>query len=489
MQLKSEANTEHRKRFHMINRMKKAVQHADHLAVLCGSEKCDPRTKLEACAYADAMKAGLHFVQEKWKTAMELYYSASTIYTKLAGAFVDEIKEIYLQRVADLAPNIRYCEYNIGDESAIKDLRAMRLKGGLQDEWISSLDELIEKTQERQAATLSEVTWRGRTIPVKNEKVRVFLMGLKEFDTQLEQAEDVELKLSVYETLLKELIDAQQSVKEENKEDPVSLLFLLSVDGGRVPNTVFLHSYLAYLRQTNTVQRNLLLISSLLRAAVAKGENRKVTKPQDLARLYDIIIQNLTEILSLPGLQDDPVLIRDIQAETLCYKAFRCFYIGRTCEGAKRWKEALALYEQVLVYAKESQKAYENVNTPGKEKEIRALKDLVKEVDGLKYSCHASSILDMEDLSDQFTHVSVKSNKPLEERLHLYQEDSSLATKKPNFTHFPPDFQPIACKPLFFDVALSLADYPSLEDKLDQKKQGGGISSFVKGWLWGGGKK
>lgn len=161
---------------------------------------------------------------------------------------MDEIKEIYLQRVADLAPNIRYCEYNIGDESAIKDLRAMRLKGGLQDEWISSLDvkfssinlrlhlmffflfltqELIEKTQERQAATLSEVTWRGRTIPVKNEKVRVFLMGLKEFDTQLEQAEDVELKLSVYETLLKELIDAQQSVKEENKEDPVSLLFLL----------------------------------------------------------------------------------------------------------------------------------------------------------------------------------------------------------------------------------------------------------------------
>ncbi|ELU08968.1 hypothetical protein CAPTEDRAFT_222435 [Capitella teleta] len=79
--------------------------------------------------------------------------------------------------------------------------------------------------------------------------------------------------------------------------------------------------------------------------------------------------------------------------------------------------------------------------------------------------------------------------EPLEERLHLYQEDSSLATKKPNFTHFPPDFQPIACKPLFFDVALSLADYPSLEDKLDQKKQGGGISGFVKGWLWGGGKK
>ena len=77
MQLKSEANTEHRKRFHMISRMRKAVQHADHLAILCNSEKCDARTKLEARAYADAMKAGLLFVQEKWKTAMELYSSAS----------------------------------------------------------------------------------------------------------------------------------------------------------------------------------------------------------------------------------------------------------------------------------------------------------------------------------------------------------------------------------------------------------------------------
>lgn len=146
---------------------------------------------------------------------------------------------------------------------------------------------------------------------------------------------------------------------------------------------------------------------------------------------------------------------------------------------------------------------------------MRALKDLVKEVDGLKYSCHASSILDTEDLSEQLSTVTIKNNKvllppnvshcsyfqldfqftffwslqPLEDRLHLYQEDSSLLGKHPNLTHFPPDFEPIACKPLFFDIALSLVEYPSLEDKLDQKKQGGGLTGFVKGWLWGGGKK
>ena len=62
---------------------------------------------------------------------------------------------------------------------------------------------------------------------------------------------------------------------------------------GKVPNTVYLHTYLAYLRQTNTVQRNLLMIESLKENLQGQrtDESKKITKPQDLARLYDIIIQ------------------------------------------------------------------------------------------------------------------------------------------------------------------------------------------------------
>lgn len=48
MQLKSESNTELRKKFHMISRLRKAVQHSEVLVSLCESEKCDARTKLEA---------------------------------------------------------------------------------------------------------------------------------------------------------------------------------------------------------------------------------------------------------------------------------------------------------------------------------------------------------------------------------------------------------------------------------------------------------
>ena len=59
----------------------------------------------------------------------------------MSEAFVDDEREVYLQRVEELAPNIRYCAYNIGDESAIDDLRQMRLKtAGREDPLTSRLD-------------------------------------------------------------------------------------------------------------------------------------------------------------------------------------------------------------------------------------------------------------------------------------------------------------------------------------------------------------
>ena len=61
----------------------------------------------------------------------------------------------------------------------------------------------------------------------------------------------------------------------------------------KVPNMIYLHTYLTYLRQTKTAERNLLMAESLktnLRTARPE-EGKKLTKPQDLARLYDIIIQ------------------------------------------------------------------------------------------------------------------------------------------------------------------------------------------------------
>lgn len=79
MQLKEEANTEPRKRFHLVSRMRKAVDHSESLVTLCESEKCDARTKLEAQAYNAFLKGSLHFEQEHWKTAIEHFNKAQYV--------------------------------------------------------------------------------------------------------------------------------------------------------------------------------------------------------------------------------------------------------------------------------------------------------------------------------------------------------------------------------------------------------------------------
>lgn len=64
MQLKQEANTEPRKRFHLLSRLRKAVKHAEELERLCESNRVDAKTKLEAqvtcniqfCFIAEAKK-------------------------------------------------------------------------------------------------------------------------------------------------------------------------------------------------------------------------------------------------------------------------------------------------------------------------------------------------------------------------------------------------------------------------------------------------
>ena len=54
---------------------------------------------------------------------------------------MDDMKEMYLGRVEEILPSMRYCAYNIGDETAVNDLMQMRLKsatGG--DVFVSGLD-------------------------------------------------------------------------------------------------------------------------------------------------------------------------------------------------------------------------------------------------------------------------------------------------------------------------------------------------------------
>lgn len=48
------------------------------------------------------------------------------VYEKLQIALNEEEQLVYRQRVEELAPSLRYCAYNIGDQTAMDDLLSLR---------------------------------------------------------------------------------------------------------------------------------------------------------------------------------------------------------------------------------------------------------------------------------------------------------------------------------------------------------------------------
>ncbi|KAG8294725.1 signal recognition particle subunit srp68 [Homalodisca vitripennis] len=151
----------------------------------------------------------------------------------------------------------------------------------------------------------------------------------------------------------------------------------------------------------------------------------------------------------------------------------------------RRWREAGSMYQRAESYARAAQTSVAEMHT--------ALTQLIEEVDGARYSSLAHAVLE-DDSSEQPAQAATSKAKkkiPLVDRLEEYREDPALTTKQPNVIKLPPDMQPVPCKPLFFDLALNLVKYPSLEDKLDttgKKANPAGLTSFVKG-LWGWGNK
>ena len=80
--------------------------------------------------------------------------------------------------------------------------------------------------------------------------------------------------------------------------------------------------------------------------------------------------------------------------------------------------------------------------------------------------------------------------------MDVWFEDSSLLQSPPNVVNMALDYEPVACKPVFFDLALNYVELPSFDEKKSssasqsqaQGQAGGqgqqqGVKGFFKGWL------
>ena len=70
------------------------------------------------------------------------------------------------------------------------------------------------------------MTWHNKTVPIRNERARVFILRIKDKDDELERQESFEKKMEVFDNLLMESKDALQGIKEEISTEMVRNLSL-----------------------------------------------------------------------------------------------------------------------------------------------------------------------------------------------------------------------------------------------------------------------
>lgn len=466
MQLRQESNTEPRKKFHLISRLKKAAMYSLKLQDLIENINCDARTKLEAQAYVAWMNGSLQFELQLWKQAMENLQKAQVVYGNLASALPEAEQVVYKARVEELAPSLRYCAYNIGDTSAIDDL--MQMRGQLSGELMASLDSLIAQTREKQAST-EEVMWRGKSCGTVPPRAAGLIIADSRLNQALEKAIATQAKIDLLEAHLIDCKDALSVVRDHFKTE------LKNKETDKSLASQHLINYLQYIRLSRTMERNLTLVKA--------AEESEKAKPQDIVRLYEATLHNLVEISQL---QDDEEFLEEQEAKTKGYRAFRCYYMAQSLASFHRWREAMALYQRSLQHVKNALKHDKLLPATLKE----GLCQLEISVEAAQYTAHAHSVLEDGQEEESGTNKLAKSKKPLFERLHEYREDPALLTKQPNVYKLPPPMRSIPCKPLFFDLAFNMVEFPELSHKMgDQAKRGqAGLTGFVKG-LWGWGNK
>lgn len=92
----------------------------------------------------------------------------------------------------------------------------------------ASYKSLISQTKENQITSFSEVTWRNKLkLQIKNEKVKLFLLNVQEYEKQIQTANGFDVKISIYENILKESVDVIQLIRDELKLDQVNCIFLI----------------------------------------------------------------------------------------------------------------------------------------------------------------------------------------------------------------------------------------------------------------------
>lgn len=485
MQLKQQVAIEHRHAFHSMQRLRKAVKHASEFAQLVKEANItDARSQLEVTAYTSWMQATLEFELQNWEGALALFGQSKLIYEKVHDICGELQKPLYLQRVDEINANLRYCAHSLGVSGDLNELiRSQSASSETVADISAKIDEAVIQSRKVETATFEEISWEGKTVGIKNEKLRSCVAHTRDIEFQLENAagSSHETVMHLYDELFVAFNDGLGVINTDIQgEERAAQKMASQKSEANVAQLRFLQDYLTFLRLTKMLERNM-LIANHIRSSVDNPTPSSLSRPDDVVRIFDNLIQNVADLSEINSLKDNMSFAKKIAAQTLYFKSFRCLYIAESHRMAEKVREALALYDRVAINVRTAiahyQQCSEDVKTP-----LQELQDLLDVARGRKFTIHAKCFLDTHE-----AHATAPSSEPVDASKPLILDAdhyrSNIDLKNPNLIAFPPQFEAIACKPLFFDLASHHLSFPSLEARKTRKTAATMVTGFIKSFF------
>ncbi|XP_010457985.1 PREDICTED: signal recognition particle subunit SRP68 [Camelina sativa] len=473
-----------RQRIYLIGRLRKAVKWASLFSSLC-SIKTDSRTSLEAEAYASYMKGTLLFEQDQnWETGLACFKNARAVYEEL-GKYGDlENQVLCRERVEELEPSIRYCLHKIGKSNLQTSelLQIGEMEGPALDLFKAKIEAAMEEARSQQAASLTEFSWLGYRFPVSNPKSRVSILKAQELEKELQgptaESLPAEKKLTIFDKLFTAYNDARNTIRSDlvsagNAESVKDDLNGLDKAVGAVLGQ-------------RTIERNQLLVKTAKSKLNRKRDDKseKVTRPEELVRLFDLLLQNVADLSDLisSGRDRKPEEVafeEECQRKSLAYRAERCFYLAKSYSLAGKRAEAFALYCRARSLAEDALNKFQSVAKKD-EGTIQELNSLIKECRANSCIEHATGIMEEErapeNLSRRVSTISLndsaaKVEKYLLDNLDVYESAVGDANTKSTakIERFPPAFQSIPRNPIVLDLADGCIAFPDIENRMKKK--------------------
>lgn len=373
-----------------VSRLSRAANWARQLRDLCQA-KTDPLSALEATAYSDWMEGLLLMEREHWEEAIGKLGSAKVIYQELGKVGSLHDQDVFLTRLQDLDPPIRFCRFNSGSDTDLVDTDIFASSPDLSAKFDAIRAKKMASDVSAKTATgdVFCVRFAGAAIPVLDSDLRTCCsLVMAAVEKAIGQTTDGLRKDKDFTAALGEVDGALAAISKLSN----SLNAAATSSASRMSTTpnsgkvgemksslTQLKNFLNFQRLNLLLSKNKGVCQQLLddpscftglemhsfsgNAEIPFNANLEAASAQrvhELAHLFDQRLDLLRDMQTIQGIKDHDLLKMELSTEEFVCRTLRACYIADCYVIERKWAESSALSDHAERLASTAEEKYAN---------------------------------------------------------------------------------------------------------------------------------